>query len=226
MIDTTIVEVEDSIRKYRPEVRIGQDEMLYAEIASRNLERFDLKLTDPEILTFVTEHILEREQVKEFLEQMLGSPTEIDFDVSVVYSRPGACAQNWHADGAHQKGTLDAGWSDDGWQTSLASPYAICLFVPLIDLNREVGFTQLWPGSHCYSDLVGFGKVAELTQATFDGICQAGDGIWYDYRLLHRGMPNQSSSITRPLLQVVFKKKWYVEKANYGTESIASSSVS
>ena len=147
---------------------------------------------------------------------------EMDFDVSVVYSKPGACTQNWHADGAHQKGALDAGWTRLGYQTQLAAPYAICLFVPLIDLNATVGYTQFWPGSHRYRDLVGFGPVAALAGATLDDgqSCRAGDGIWYDYRLLHRGMPNTSLDTVRPILQVVFKKKWYVEQANYGVTSM------
>ena len=66
--------------------------------------------------------------------------------------------------------------------------------------------------------------MAELIETTFDGKCNAGDAVFYDYRLFHRGMPN-NSDIIRPVLQVIFKKKWYVEKANYGEETIAQSSV-
>ena len=60
--------------------------------------------------------------------------------------------------------------------------------------------------------------MAELTETTFDGNYNAGDAVLYDYRLFHRGMPN-NLDIIRPVLQV----KWYVEKENYGEEKIAQS---
>jgi len=41
-----------------------------------------------------------------------------------------------------------------------ADPYALCVFVPLIDLDQDVGFTQFWPGSHRYNGLWGFGGAA------------------------------------------------------------------
>jgi ectoine hydroxylase-related dioxygenase (phytanoyl-CoA dioxygenase family) len=219
LVDVAITDVEGALALHRPSIEIGRDFFCFREMASRNLQRFDLRL--PSAGEFVEKHILGNDSVSAVLRRCLGSPEEIDYDVSVVYSRSGACAQGWHADGDHQKGASDAGWAEDGWKDRLADPYATCLFIPLIDLNGEVGFTQFWPGSHRHRDLVGFGGVAEVTRATFDGICRAGDGVWYDYRLLHRGMPNLSKETTRPVLQVVFKKKWYVERANYGEEPIA-----
>ena len=75
--------------------------------------------------------------------------------------------KGWHADGGHLEGASDAGWDCDSTDNKLTSPYAICLFVPLIDLNPTVGFTQFWPGSHRYKDLVGFGPFAEVAKATW-----------------------------------------------------------
>jgi len=49
---------------------------------------------------------------------------------SVVQSTPGATSQDWHSDGSHQ-GRREAGW--DGTGASL--PYALCVFIPLVDLN-------------------------------------------------------------------------------------------
>jgi len=225
LVDQAIHDVEQSLALHRPDIQVGKNVFCFQEIASRNLERFDLRLTDPEILEFVQCNIMNNPKVKATLNSCLGtsSPTETDFDVSVVYSKPGACAQGWHTDGDHQKGGQDAGWTKDGWKTRLANAYAICLFIPLIELDDETGFTQFWPRSHYSRDFAGFGKVAELTQTTFDGKCYAGDAVFYDYRLFHRGMPN-NSNIIRPVLQVICKKKWYVEKANYGEKTIAQSS--
>jgi hypothetical protein len=67
-----------------------------------------------------------RELVLELFEE--SDDTNIDFDVSVVYSRPGATTQGWHADGDH-KGS-DAGWNNK-WTTI---GITICgLFVSSID---------------------------------------------------------------------------------------------
>lgn len=222
IVDEAIQEVELSLAMHRPDIHVGRDTIIFKEIASRNLERFDLRLTSDAALNFVKDHVLQSDIVQDFLTRCLdGDSSEIDFDVSVVYSKPGAITQGWHADGAHLNTVHDAGWDEDGWKTRLADAYAICLFIPLIDLNYEVGYTQFWPGSHRSRDLVGFGPVAELTCSTFDAIGSAGDGIWYDYRLLHRGMPNNSSNTIRPVVQILFKKKWYVERANYGMQSVA-----
>jgi len=230
LADKAIHEVEAAITEHHPDIRIGQDFFVFSEIASRNLERFDLRLnamsSSPISLAaieFVDKHIRSQEKIESLLKEVLGGEgenDEIDYDVSLIYSRPGAITQNWHSDGKHQKNAKDAGWDDNGWQTNLANPYALCLFIPLIDLDDKVGFTQFWPSSHRYKDLIGFGAAAELTHATFDGIGKAGDGLWYDYRLLHRGICNVSDDILRPVIQVVFKQKWYIEKANYGTKSI------
>jgi len=224
-VDSAIAAVEANLQVHRPSICVGTDAFRFREIASRGSERFDLHL-DPSSSpagSFVEQYILTHPKVVNLLQQTLGSASleHIDFDISVVYSRPGAVHQGWHADGDHQKGAIDAGWQSDGWKTRLANVYALCLFIPMIPLDDTVGFTQFWPGSHRNRDLVGFGKVAELSQATWDGKCAAaGDGIWYDYRLFHRGMPNQSDNVVRPVVQILFKKKWYVEKANYGEESL------
>lgn len=222
LVDDAINQVEDSLAIHRPNINIGQDNFIFREIASRNLERFDLRVNDQETCAFVTEFIMNHPEVKKILYNNLGSESEIDFDISVVYSKPGACTQGWHADGDHQKGGSDAGWSTDGWKKQ-SQAYAFCLFIPLINLNDEVGFTQFWPKSHYSRQLAGFGPVAQLCHSTFDGKCSAGDAIWYDYRLMHRGMPNCSVNTIRPVLQIVFKKKWYIEKSNFSEEPIAPS---
>ena len=233
LVDVAISDTERRITAHHPNIVLGQDTFRFREIASRSAQRFDLRLDDPScsssrsIVQFVRDKILfHNTRVENLLQTLLGEIDwsgdngDVDFDISVVYSRPGACYQGWHADGDHNRGSADAGFAVNGWKTDLAGPYAICLFLPLIDLNETVGYTQFWPGSHRNRDLVGFGKVAELCRCTFDGIVQAGDAIWYDYRLLHRGMPNRSVSTTRPVVQIIFKKKWYIERSNYGSESI------
>ena len=137
--------------------------------------------------------------------------------VSVVYSRPGAPPQEWHADGPHVGRC--AGWdSDDG--AGEAPPYALCVFVPLCDLSPELGFTQFWPGTHRHDRLLGFGGACEVLGAQVDGLLRAGDALVYDYRLMHRGMPNQSgggpNARQRAILQFFYHDSSYAERRNYG----------
>jgi len=278
IVDAAIAGIELALQRNRPHVNVGEDVFCFREIASRSRRRIDLRLTSPEAEEFVETRILQRRRssdgnnntttttkddsddtivdngVCEFLNDVLcgddGDKHDdgFDYDISVVYSKPGADAQGWHSDGRHlslqrycsssdddnnngdpryycQGDDDDDDDKEDGEASTamppLSKPYAVCMFLPLIRLDDEVGYTQFWPGSHRSGELLGFGKVAELCQATWNGICpNLGDAVWYDYRLLHRGMPNRSEDTLRPVLQIVFKKKWYVERANYGEESV------
>ncbi len=220
-IDQEIVNVEKLIHQHRPDIIIGKDAFSFQEIASRGNERFDLLLSPTSKASQFVEQVL-LHRISPILERLLDGRIQetINFDVSVVYSKPNATNQGWHADGDHQKGTNDAGWdATNGWKCRLAEPYAICLFIPLIDLDDITGYTQFWPASHRYRHLAGFGPLAEIAEATYDGKCHAGDAIWYDYRLMHRGMRNVSR-VVRPVLQLLVKKTWYAEKRNYGAESL------
>ena len=209
---------EDLIRLHHPEINIGTDFISFKEIGSRGNERFDLLLLEQ---TNIREIIEKRvvQLISPVVESILGS-NEVDFDLSVVYSKPGAPDQGWHADGDHQKGAEDVRWHIDGWKSHLADAYALCVFIPLIDLDDETGYTQFWPASHQSRGLAGFGPVAQITESTWNGVCNAGDAIWYDYRTMHRGMQNCSSKL-RPVIQILFRRRWYSETRNYGTVGIA-----
>jgi hypothetical protein len=132
-------------------------------------------------------------------------------DISVVYTRKGAKNQRWHSDGEHISDTV----------------YGICVFLPLVNLNNEIGFTQFWPGSHSDS-LLCDGRLAEksiLLNSQLDAIVNVGNCVFYDYRLMHRGMQNmtENESSLRPILQFFYHLPTYVEKKNYGTKSIFAS---
>lgn len=223
-IMSEIKETEDLIRMHHPLINIGKDFISFREIASRGNERFDLLLqtsssssSSSKIREIINTQVLER--ILPMAKIILGETSGgLDFDLSVVYSKPGAPDQGWHADGEHQKGAADIGWNINGWKTHLAEPYALCLFIPLIDLDDETGFTQFWPASHQSRGLLGFGPVAKLTESTWDAKAKAGDAIFYDYRTMHRGMKNCSTM--RPVVQMLIKKKWYEETRNYGTVGI------
>ena len=64
--------------------------------------------------------------------------------------------------------------------------------------------------------------------ACLNGIVDAGDALIYDYRLMHRGMPNNDidgSASTdgqnlRPILQLFYHLPSYTERRNYGERSV------
>ena len=68
-----------------------------------------------------------------------------------------------------------------------SQPHAVCVFAPLVDLDRTKGFPPFWPGSHKHKGLVWFGSTAKLVGTECDALGRAGDAILHDCRTLHRG---------------------------------------
>lgn len=102
-------------------------------------------------------------------------------------------------------------WHSDGPPAAQADqPYAVCVFVPLLDLSPATGCTQFWPGSHVHAHLLGFGPAAVVLETAVDGLVAAGDAVLYDYRVLHRGLPNECEGIRRDVLQVLLFPSWCI----------------
>ncbi|GAX76815.1 hypothetical protein CEUSTIGMA_g4261.t1 [Chlamydomonas eustigma] len=213
-----IARAEKAVKRKAPDIRLGTDLFAFKEFASRGIQRFDLLLD--ETLEGTAAMLCEISNTTPWVpvvKALLGC--EFHCTASIVYSRPGSETQEWHTDGAHYG--RDVGWDDhDPWDA--AAPYALCCFIPLIDLDQEVGFTQFWPGTHTRSGLLGFGGAATLLGCAVDAVVQAGSCIMYDYRLMHRGMPNKSVGTERPLLQLLYHKQSYKETKNYGLKSLFS----
>eukprot|EP01126_Amoeba_proteus_P024594 TRINITY_DN2473_c0_g1_i15.p1 TRINITY_DN2473_c0_g1~~TRINITY_DN2473_c0_g1_i15.p1 ORF type:complete len:189 (-),score=7.07 TRINITY_DN2473_c0_g1_i15:85-651(-) len=186
---------------------------MFSEISYRGKQRFDLLLDrNDQNSSFVYDFAMNSHWMS-FIRNVIGYD-DLNIQISVVYSRPGAEEQLWHSDGPHIGSVSN--WTGLGF----SRPYALCVFVPLIDLDREVGFTQFWPGTHKYSELIGFGPACPQLETNVDGLISCGDCLIYDYRLLHRGMPNCSLQTERPVLQLLYHTKEYVETRNYGKESL------
>ena len=94
----------------------------------------------------------------------------------------------------NQPGSLHQGWHRDGPKEGM-----INVFCPLIDLQAELGPTEVWPSTHTkVSKQEESGKVAPLLKR--------GQLLLMDYRTLHRGLGNDSKDITRTVAYVVFEK--------------------
>ena len=138
-----------------------------------------------------------------------------------IYATPGASGQNWHTDGPL------ASLRDDD-----AMPYAINVFVPLVDVNSSNG-TQFVPGTHRPSaidkradkthnatgDAIAVDAPADVLARTVSKLvpsASVGEAVLFDYRVVHRGMPNNTSAF-RPLLYTTFTRRWYAGDENFST---------
>ena len=86
-----------------------------------------------------------------------------------------------------------------------------------------MGFTEFWPQTHKNSGLLGFGSAAHVLGGVQSSRnFKAGSWVFYDYRLMHRGMANRSGTIRRPILQFLYAIDGYKERENYGSVSVFS----
>ena len=212
-VDGYIERIERRFAEAHPSITYGSDRFAFKEIGSRGGERFDA-LVDLELEEWASLRTLAKKDAPwlTLVNEVLTKSWNVN--VSVVYSRPGAKNQEWHADGRH----LDAE-CDPRKGTGQAPPYGVCVFMPLIDLDERTGFTQFFMRSHKTSQLIGFGDAAAMLRLSFDGILRAGQSVAYDYRLLHRGMGN-TSEVVRPVLQFLYTAPAYRETKNYGVETM------
>jgi ectoine hydroxylase-related dioxygenase (phytanoyl-CoA dioxygenase family) len=211
-----VARVERRFEEAHGDIAYGRDRFAFREIGSRGGERFDA-LVDLELEEWASLRALAREDApwRALVDALM--PNGWNVHVSVVYSRPGAKNQEWHADGRHLDVECDVRTG-----RGHAAPYGVCVFMPLIDLTRETGFTQFFMRSHKTSKLIGFGDASSLLRLSFDGTLDAGQSVAYDYRLLHRGTANDSAR-NRPVLQFLYTAPAYRETKNYGTRSLWAS---
>jgi ectoine hydroxylase-related dioxygenase (phytanoyl-CoA dioxygenase family) len=104
----------------------------------------------------------------------------------LLTNMPGSQSQHWHRDGP-----------DEGY---------IDCFVPLIDLNEEIGPTAIQPNTHTTTS-----DVASVANSNGYNVLvpmlKKGDILMFDYRTIHRGLGNKSLATTRTLAYAVFGRK-------------------
>ncbi|CAD7938699.1 unnamed protein product [Amoebophrya sp. A120] len=102
--------------------------------------------------------------------------------------------------------------------------YGLCVFLALTDNEPGMGGTEFWPGSHKHPGLLGLGPLGPLVEATVTTKnARRGDCVLYDYRLLHRGLANETPKERRMLQFFYYRSDLYREVRNYGTQSLFES---
>mmetsp|Transcript_4932 Transcript_4932/g.7122 ORF Transcript_4932/g.7122 Transcript_4932/m.7122 type:complete len:419 (-) Transcript_4932:135-1391(-) len=208
----------------------------FREIMQRDVNRFDFRLDDVgstgpnnvAIDTFTREGNEERKELEAIYSwqklgryggwmKAIGKILGNEFSLircGCVLSLHGTETQFWHSDGVHVG--KSASFDDDN-----ADPaHAVCVFVPLLDLDEETGYTEFWAGSHKYDKLLSKKGEQSLPGGT-RGVMSMGDCLIYDYRTIHRGMPNKSKAI-RPICYFLYAKKGFesVEDQNFVGNSV------
>ncbi|MCP4304356.1 MAG: phytanoyl-CoA dioxygenase [bacterium] len=121
--------------------------------------------------------------------------------LGAVAALPGADDQHIHRDHPFL-------FEDEAIDTA-ALPFAVNVLIPLIDLNELHGRTRVWPGSHRI-----WSQEAALREPYADPVAPVGSCMLMDYRLVHSGTTNRSST-TRPILYVIYHRPWFHDYVNF-----------
>lgn len=118
--------------------------------------------------------------------------------MSIVTSQPGADAQHLHADHPPL-------FPESALAASLPA-HAYTALIPLVDIDDEVGGTEVFKGSHRGGGSAhGVGRSPAM---------RLGDCLLFDYRLAHRGLANRSAR-ARPVLSIVYQRGWFRDVVNF-----------
>jgi hypothetical protein len=139
--------------------------------------------------------------VMHFLARLLGGDLMRLGSMTAVASFPGAAMQHIHRD--HPQ--LFHEFANIGPNLPL---FAVNVSVPLIDIDETTGPTGIWPGSHRWT--TNTPPREGMVSIPF----QRGDCILMDYRTLHTGLPNGSSTV-RPILYLVYTREWFFDDNNH-----------
>ena len=115
---------------------------------------------------------------------------------TAISSYPNCNNQHLHSDGS---GLFSSAID------SILPTHAVILGIPLIDLSEQNGTTEVWPESHIK------GKDVAKSYKPF---LKKGDCYIMDYRLLHRGLANNSNDL-RTIIFIRYALPWWRDIANF-----------
>jgi ectoine hydroxylase-related dioxygenase (phytanoyl-CoA dioxygenase family) len=144
------------------------------------------------------------------VESLLGKDCILQ-SVGVVCAYPGSAMQHVHRDHPNL-------FEEAGGLNSFLPPFALHVVIPLVDLNAETGTTALWEGSHRNRKRSTEGEYSPEQLMRAEGAIhpwpKAGDSYFMDFRLRHGGTANYSSK-PRPILYLVYSRRWFQDRPNY-----------
>jgi hypothetical protein len=179
--------------------------------------------------------------LKPFLDATMGDYWRL-MRQALLVSFPGSAEQQWHVDGDHLS------------RERHLPCHAMNIFIALDEITQEMGPTELRPASHFLTrDLkrqLMLAKIKKRLHSTVQPGFKPGDACLFDYRTLHRGMPNASGGTdaatgdarawqdgmlwgsaetqrwkgkARPMLELTFASARYNDLLNFPPRSIFDS---
>jgi hypothetical protein len=146
------------------------------------------------------------------VENLLGKDCILQ-SVGVVCAYPGADMQHVHFDHPDL-------FEEASGLNSFLPPFALHVVVPLVDLTEETGTTALWEGSHRHRRQSKGAQLSKEQLQRAEGAempwPRMGDCYFMDFRLRHAGTANHSS-LPRPILYLVYSRRWFQDRKNYET---------
>jgi hypothetical protein len=135
-------------------------------------------------------------------------------NLSLIVSTPGSLQQSWHADGGHLS------------LTEHLSCHCMNIFIPLVEVTEVNGPTEFRPGTHFHTrnltKMMLAAKARKTLRTPVAPLLSVGDVVMFDYRVLHRGQANVSTtnSENRTILCLTVSQPWFKDVLNYPTRSI------
>jgi hypothetical protein len=126
-------------------------------------------------------------------------------------------SQFWHRDGPSLFEDQDD--DDHHHHHSHHATHCFNVFIPLVDVDEKNGTTEFVPGTHedqrynkVVADiLLNQPEKYEANAGIVRADLKAGSLIFFDVRVLHRGLSNQSTT-ERPMLYYTFGRDWFQEQ--------------
>ncbi|MCA9636404.1 MAG: phytanoyl-CoA dioxygenase family protein [Myxococcales bacterium] len=182
----------------------------FAEIVARAPGRYDM-LHGTASPPFDGPEVRDNPQWMPLVRRLLGGEASLLF-CGLLMTMGGAKEQPWHTDGEHLFGP----------EVGILPPHCLNVFIPLVDITPEIGGTEFCPGSHFLT--AGIPEIYEQSQdhvrrigwhgRRLPATIPAGAVLLFDYRLLHRGLANQTDR-TRPILYLTFCRPWFRDVHNF-----------
>jgi ectoine hydroxylase-related dioxygenase (phytanoyl-CoA dioxygenase family) len=181
--------------------------ILAREDAPFNWHAGNVQHDPPPLPPYLFRDVLLNDQVIAVTKAILGAGLKNSY-YSGNTAMPGGKEQPVHVD----TGQL---WPDLEHPTP---PYGLVVNVPVVDMSRENGSTELWPGTHHdttvfiqQGDIKIPMELVEKRRQVLPPIqpsVRAGSVLIRDIRLWHRGMPNHTDQ-PRPMIAMIHWVSWW-----------------
>ena len=167
---------------------------------------FTIRLQPP----FLQPDVYASPRIMPIVKSLLGSDCILQ-SFGAVCAYPGATLQSVHRD-------YPPLFAEAGGLNAFLPPFALHVVVPLVDLDEHTGTTALWEGSHRVRSKAEEDRWTRDELNNLKGAVlpwpRMGDCYFMDFRLRHTGTPN-NSSLPRPILYLVYSRRWFQDRRNY-----------